>query len=107
MDGLTIIVCIIWTLNNEMQKYRNTDNTLRSEVMSNMNSSNKVKRARNKVETKLLLFGPNNITSMTYAAKLQDIATTAEPYLEGSEEKLQDLEKKKIKLKIFQSKKKT
>ena len=44
----------------------------------NMNHKYKIKRARNKVESKLLLFGPNNITSIldkeTYATKLQDIA---------------------------------
>ena len=67
-----------------------------SNMNGNMNHKYKIKRARNKVESKLLLFGPNNITSIldkeTYATKLQDIATTAETYLEISEEILQGLE---------------
>ena len=64
-----------------------------SNMNGNMNHKYKIKRARNKVESKLLLFGPNNITSIldkdTYATKLQDIAET---YLEISEEILQGLE---------------
>ena len=67
-----------------------------SNMNRDMNYKYKVKRARNKVETKLLLFGPKNITSIldkeTFATKLQDIATAAETYLEVSEEILQDLE---------------